>query len=119
MLCDVPLLRYSVPAKSFEAKYELSDDDDASEVPASAPPAASLDALRAEGFQRFQPRAGAARVWAWQMDAATVAERFPAGCFEASWGERMAVQARDWLAVTHPVREFSWRTVTFIGRNLP
>lgn len=119
MIYEIPLLRYSVPAKSFEAKYELSDDNDASEAPASAPPAASLGALRTEGFKRFKPRAGAARVWACQMDAATIAERFPAGCFEASWGERMVVHARDWLALTHPVREFSLPTFKFIGRNLP
>jgi len=108
-------LRYSIPAKTFEARYEpndIADDVD----PATAP--VPSEELRAEGFLRFKPRAGAARIWALRMSAATVAEHFPAGCFVASWGEQMVVQARDWLALTHPVTNMALHSLQLIRQAL-
>jgi hypothetical protein len=110
--------RYSIPAATFEAKYQLSPADprlddssaavtdnaaDDDENKSEGRERARTAALRAEGFQRFAPVPGAARVWALQLSAAACQTQFPAGCFEALWGERMAVVGGDWLALTFPV----------------
>ena len=80
--------RYSMDNKGFTKRYIVD-----------TPNEAQTPELAAEGFKLYT---ACGRIWARQISEAECAEYFPSGQFLAAWGEAMAVNPGDYLAVPNP-----------------
>ena len=80
--------RYVMGKAKFMARYDSANPSEPS----------SLE-LKSEGFRSYR---AIGSIWGYRITEADVQQHFTAGCFQASWGEKMVCCRDDILAVPWP-----------------